>query len=197
MPNCLCGKKGTYIVEHGALCELCYIRHMDEKFHRFVSKNKLIVPGPKYVFIYDSYASEVEIYFLERFFEKYGLGSLVLEKKLSSFETDKLVSKYSGCRIILPNTIDLDSILGLKGLVESTKFNPLPKYKIKTVEFTKPFNNLKNDELEQYSKIKGFKFKRNTYGGLEPYTSNLDKLDKKYFIRRSFLNSLINLYKPE
>lgn len=198
MHICLCGKKGEYKVEHGFLCRACYTKHIEEKFFRFVTRNKLIIPERKYIFISDSFASKAEEIFLDKFFKKYKLERFK-KIKASSLDLKALALKYPGYRVILPNTVDLDAILGLKALVEFKDFNFLPLIKIGKTEFVKPFNSLKDEELEQYSRIKRIPLvgSKQRYKNFEPYSSMMERLDEKYFVKRSFLHSMYNLSKQE
>ncbi|MDD4984076.1 MAG: hypothetical protein PHH82_04550, partial [Candidatus ainarchaeum sp.] len=88
-------------------------------------------------------------------------------------------------------------VLALKNLVEEKSFGDYFFHKIvmgKT-EFVKPFQAFKDEELEQYSKIKKIPFKKakDQIKGYKDYEKALNYLDSKYFIKRSFLASVQNI----
>ena len=196
--NCLCGNKGLYRVEHGFLCKICYLRHIEEKFFKFVSKNKLINYGKKYTFVYDLNAYDVELVFLEKMFAKFEIGDLKIHRVIlteySKNDFESLAKELKGQVIIMPNTVDCDCVLALKTLVEDKKFDGcfLPKFFIGKTEFVKPFHAFKTEELEQYSRIKKIPFKILSVKE-KKYNKAIELLDSKYFIKRSFLSSVQNL----
>ncbi|MDD4983792.1 MAG: hypothetical protein PHH82_03065, partial [Candidatus ainarchaeum sp.] len=106
LENCLCGKKGVYKVEHGFLCKICYLRQIENKLFRFVTKNQLISPNKKYLFICDSSADKVKLNLLEKLFTKFGLENFKTQS--SKFTCDykkdleQLAKKSKGHTIILP-----------------------------------------------------------------------------------------------
>ena len=198
--SCLCGKKGIYKVEHGFLCKVCYLRHIEEKFLRFITKNRLIYQDKKYAFVYDPNMDKIKLFLLEKLFTKFGIRKFKIFSTKFTGDYKKylkqLAKELKGYSIILPNTVDFECVLALKNLVEEKEFGNyfFPKMVLDKVEFVKPFQVFKDEDLKQYSEIKNVMFKKTKvpkdYKG---YEKALNYLDSKYFIKRSFLASVQNL----
>ncbi len=201
--TCLCGKKGEFKVEHGFLCKLCYQKYLEEKLTRFLNKAGFINMNNKYVLVSDSNANPVQVLLLNKFFQKHKLVSYVVadskEKSQDYFlYLQELANKFKGYVIMLPNTVDFECVMGLKFILKEFKLKNYfgSSFKIGKAEFIKPFYSIKDEELEQYARIKKIKYaKKIKIKNYEKYSGLIADLDKKYFIKRSFLNSIQEISK--
>lgn len=162
-----CTRKRSIFIKHlGSFCSACFVKVLEKRIRKYLSKNKIFSTHDKILFINDnSLKAEAGIFFLNSIQK-----DIPLKIKIKSVKPEKITSKIAKKydKIVIPWNLDNEIILFLESIFKAEK--------MKKQSFVKLLKPISDEELEMLAKVRNFKKPMKKTG----LSKVLDHLEKKY-----------------